>query len=45
MVSFIRGNSRLAVFKEVSVCSASCQTYGFCGIENMKLASKEERRW
>ena len=43
MVSFIRGKSRWGSFKEVSVCSASCQT---SGAENTDRGSGEGRgRW
>lgn len=43
VLSFIRGKSRLAVFKEVSVCSASCQTSGVCSTENVKQLQRGDR--
>lgn len=39
----MRGKSTLADFKEVSVCSVSCQTSAFCDVERRDLGSVEER--
>lgn len=41
--SFMRGKSALAEFREVRVCSVSCQTSAFHGVESRDPGSTQER--
>lgn len=39
----MRGKSALADFKEVSVCSVSCQTSALCDVESRDLGCTQDR--